>query len=302
MNTPDPIITTDIRTIPASTICWKAVLAGTVAAIGMHILLATMGIGAGLSIFSPATDANPVARLNTGAAIIWSICALVSLFFGALLAGRFSPSWHTGFVHGILVWSLTLIITMILFFEGAGLVLGGGLKVLGEGLKIGSQTGVAALAGVGQDALKRGGDQLNSFVDEAEQSIPTNSQPKAAIRAKREIGFAVAKLFAPENEQDFTANRAETIKAVMEYTQMSSADATVTVDGWIASYKNLKTELAKLKTVAEEKARQGAEAAAKNLSCAAIWTFFGLLIGLLVSAFGGSCGSKYAAKKRGAIL
>src|ERR1700744_4570832 len=85
-------------------LCWKAIFGGTVAAIGIHILLTMLGLGAGLATFSPMTDADPVTHFNSGAAIIWSVCALVSIFFGALLAGRFSQSWHSGFVHGILVW------------------------------------------------------------------------------------------------------------------------------------------------------------------------------------------------------
>ncbi len=82
---------------------------------------------AGLAIFSPITDANPISHFNTGAAFVWSLCALVALWFGAVLAGRFSHSLHQGFVHGFLVWSLTLIITVLLIFGGAGMVLTGGL-------------------------------------------------------------------------------------------------------------------------------------------------------------------------------
>ena len=86
--------------------CWGAILGGTVAAIGIHILLTALGVGAGLAAFSPITDTNPVANFSTGAAVVWSLCALVALAFGGLVAGRFSHSHHSGFVHGVAV-SLT---------------------------------------------------------------------------------------------------------------------------------------------------------------------------------------------------
>ena len=56
----------------------------------------------------------------------------------------------------------------------------------------------------------------------------TNAAPKAGIRAQREVGFAVAKLFAPGNAAAFQANRMEAINALMVYTEMSAADATTT--------------------------------------------------------------------------
>jgi hypothetical protein len=279
MNDPSTPITTERianRFFPS--LCWKAIIGGTVAAIGIHILLTTLGVGAGLATFSPMTDTNPVAHFNVGAAIIWTVCALVALWFGGLVAGRFSHSIHNGFVHGILVWSLTLIITLLLLSMGTGMILGGAMKVVGEGAGIGGNA-VASSA-------KQNADELNSFIDEAIQSIPTNAAPKAAIRAKREVGFAVATFFAPGNDVSSQDNRAVVIKALENYTQMSEADATKTVADWIISYNNLKAEL-----------ERKANIAAQNLSCAAIWSFFALLIGLLVTGFGGALGARCAVQR-----
>src|ERR1039458_6739661 len=103
-------------------LCWGAVLAGTVAAIGIHLLLTALGVGAGLATFTPMTDLNPVANFSVGAGLVWSLCAIVALWFGGLVAGRFSGCPHRGFAHGILVWSLTLILTLLLLSLGTGLV------------------------------------------------------------------------------------------------------------------------------------------------------------------------------------
>ena len=289
-----PISYTEFHRFPS--LCWRAIFGGTAFAIGLHILLTMLGAGAGLALFSPVTDADPVNHFNVGAAIIWSLCALVALWFGGLLAGRFSHSLHGGFVHGILVWSLTLIITFLVISGGAGMIFNGGLKIVGSGISAGGTMAASALGNVTQEGVNRTGFELGSFTDEAVQSIPTNSAPKAYIRAKREVGLALVKLFAPENNGDFADNRTAAIRVLQEYTQMSEADATSTVDGWITSYKNLQAELSNAKAAAEQKAREAADQAARNISCVAIWSFFALLIGLAVTASGGACGAKYAVR------
>ncbi|HEV2692778.1 MAG TPA: hypothetical protein VG347_07760 [Verrucomicrobiae bacterium] len=251
-------------------LCWCAILGGTVAAIGIHILLTMLGVGGGLATFSSASTA---AHVSSGAAFIWTLCALVALFFGGSVAGRFSHTVHSGFVHGILVWSLTLIITVLLISVGTGKILGGAVKAVGEGVK--------TAAGPVQQSQ----DQLSSFIDEASLSIPTNATPKAALRVKREVGFALTKLFVTGSETNWSNNRAAAIQALSETAQMSEADATRNVDDWINSYRNLKAELA-----------QQADIAAANLSRAAIWSFFALLIGLLVAGWGGSWGAACAVR------
>jgi hypothetical protein len=301
-NEPTIPTTTETITTPCDrrffpSLCWSAIIGGTVAAIGIQILLSILGTGAGLAIFAPMTDNNPVKDFSEGAAATWSICALIALFFGAVIAGRFSHSMHGGFVHGILVWCLTLIISLVLLTAGTGVVMGGVLKVLGEGLGIGGKAVAAGTGALTKEGVKRSSDQLGSFIDEAVQSIPTNAAPKAATRAKREIGFAVTKLFAPGNDISSQDNRTAAIKSLVDYAQMTEADATTTVDGWVTSYKNLKTELDNLKAMAEQKAKIAADEAAHNLSITAIWAFFGLLLGLLVSVAGGILGADHAMRR-----
>jgi hypothetical protein len=200
------------------------------AAIGINFLLTAMGVGAGLAIFRPMTDTNPVATFSVGAAIVWSLFAIITLSFGGWVAGRFSRCLRSGLLHGFLVWSLTLIITLPLLALGTGLALGRAMKIHDEGLRISRQAVAVAEADLAKTVAKRSHDQLYSFIEEAVQSIPTNSAPKAGTRAQREVGFAVTKLFAPVNAAAFQANRMEAINALMVYTVMSEADATKTVD------------------------------------------------------------------------
>ena len=50
-------------------------------------------------------------------------------------------------------------------------------------------------------------------------------------------------LRGPGNDINSASNRSAVIQALVDSTQMSEADATKTVDDWIASYKQLKAEL-----------------------------------------------------------
>jgi hypothetical protein len=283
------------RTLPY--LSWGAIIGGTVAAIGIQILLSALGMGAGLAIFNPMTDTDPTKHFSEGATAIWTGCALVALFFGAAVAGRFSASLHHGMVHGIIVWSCTLIVSLLLLSVGTGIALGGALRVIGEGLGIGTKAVAAGAGDVVGNGAKRTTDQLNSFINEAVQSVPTNSAPKAAIRAQREIGFAATRLFTPGNDVSSPTDRAALVKALVEYNQMSEADATKTVDDWTAAYKELQSELADIKAKAEQKAKETADEGARELSKAGTWLFFGLLLGLLVSAGGGILGAESALKR-----
>ncbi len=298
MNNDPSLVTTEtvtdhLRCCSFPKLCWSAIIGGTIAAIGIQILLSILGVGAGLAIFTPMSDNDAAKHFSEGAALIWTVCALVSLFFGAVIAGRFSHTMHGGFVHGILVWCLTLIITLAMQSKGTGMVLGGTLKVLGETVGMGAKAAASGLGDVVKEGTKQGADQLKSFTTEALQSVPTNAAP----RAEREIGFAVTKLFNPNNDINSETNRAAVIKALTEYAQISEPDATKMVNEWTASYKNFQEELDKAKAQAEQKAKEVADRTAHDLSIAATWSFFGLLLGMLVSAGGGVLGADHALRR-----
>ena len=273
-------------------LCWQAILAGAVVAMGVHLLLLALGAGIGLGVFSPQTDANPLDNFSTGSAIAWSICALIALYSGGWVAGCFSASPKTGAIHGIVVWSGTMIITFLLIASGGGLALGGAVKALGAGMGMTGKAAASGLDHLGKEGAKKATDQLNSFTDEAVQASPTNAAPHTLVRARREIGFAVSKLFAPGNDINSTENRNALTQALTAGTGMTEDNARKMVDDWVASYKNLKAELEKAKVAAAEKARDIAAKEARNLACAATISFFAFLTGLILTVCGGICGAK----------
>ena len=282
-------------------LCWKAILAGVVTAMGIHLLMLTLGAGIGLAAFTPLTDANPGENFTVGTAIAWSLCALFALYVGGWVAGCFSAGPKTASLHGIVVWSITMVVTFMVASAGGGMALGGALKTVGAGMGLAGK-GVADVAGGAahgmadsnpvKDGVNKAKDQITSFVDEATNAAPTNTTPAMAVRGKREIGFAVSKLFAPGNDINSPENQAAVTQALTNYAGMNDADAKKMVDDWTTSYKNLKAEFDQAKATADQKARQAADEAAHHLAKAATISFFAFLVGLIVTVLGGISGAK----------
>jgi hypothetical protein len=97
------------RPLPAR-LRWGAVLAGTVAALGLWILLYALGVALGLSTVEPGDDGSvQTSGIVTG---VWGIVApLIALFVGGLVAGRVAgPATKlTGALHGLVMWGITAI-------------------------------------------------------------------------------------------------------------------------------------------------------------------------------------------------
>lgn len=280
-------------------VSWGAILAGLTAALALQVLFMLLGAGLGFALYSPLTDANPVAELGKGAVIIQGLSAVFSLWLGGWVAGRFTPARVrlTGTLHGFCVWCAATVAGVLLVAGGAGWALGDLSKLVGGGLSLAGKPAAAMAGGaadMAKDALKQSGDVLTSFTDEATGRRPANAAPAGGIRAKREVGLAVARLFNPANAGDLTANRAAVVKALVDDAGMSEADADRMVTDWTATYEKLKSDLAAAKSQAEAKARAAADAAAKALAIFSLCAFVGFVLGALAAACGGAFGAKCA--------
>lgn len=283
---------------------WGAILAGLTAAIALQVLFMLLGAGLGFAIYSPLTDANPIADFGVGAIIVQGISAVFSLWFGGWVAGRFAPKGvRTGWLHGFLVWCAATVAGVLIVSAGAGWALGdlsklgcGGLSMAGKPAAV-----LAESAGsVAKEAAKNSSDTLESFVDEASGNASTGSTPGATIRTKREVGMAVARLFDPAQAANTAANRAALVKVLADHGSMSEADAGKTITQWTESYDHLQADLAVIKHEAEQKARVAAAKAAKALAIFSLCTFVAFVLGGLAASCGGSHGACHARKLEGA--
>ena len=282
-------------------ISWGAIFAGTSAALALQVLFMLLGAGLGFAIYTPLTDANPIAAFGTGAVIVQGISAVFSLWFGGWVAGRFTPvgARSIGWLYGFSVWCAATVAAVLLVSFGAGWVLGDLSKVVGGGLSLAGKPAAAVAGGaadMAKDAIKQTNDTLASFTDEAVGHHPTDTNAGLNIRAKREVGLALSRLFNHANEANMTDNRAAVVKALVDSAGMSQADAEKSVAEWTATYDQLKADLTAAKNAAEAKARDAADKASDALAIFSLCAFVGFALGALAASLGGSHGAKCAVR------
>lgn len=299
---------TDLRAVsdghrgPAHrSVSWPAIFAGVSAALAFQVLFMLLGAGLGFAIYAPLTDDNPIASLGTGAAIVQGISAVLSLWLGGWVAGRFTPAAvrSTGWLHGFSVWCAATVAGVMIVSLGAGWIMGDLSKVVGGGLSLAGRPAAAAVGGVAdlaKDALKQSGDSLASFTDEALGNRGKDAPANTSVRAKRELGLAIGRLFNPAQQGNVTANRATAVAALVEHAGMTQANAERAIADWTASFERLKADLAVVKEQAEVKAREAAETASNALAVFSLAAFLGFVLGALAASWGGQNGARCATR------
>lgn len=112
-------------------VSWGGVFAGVLVAIGVSMLLASLGVAIGVSAVNPGrTDPN---ALGAGAAIWGGAQLLIALFVGGMVATRVGAiiDRTTGFFEGVLVWVVSLILMAYLAGSGIASVASGAFTLLG---------------------------------------------------------------------------------------------------------------------------------------------------------------------------
>jgi hypothetical protein len=290
-------VRTRARVVPG--VCWAAVFAGLSAALALQVLFMLLGAGLGFAIYNPLTDNDAIAELGAGAVIIQGISAVLSLWLGGWVAGRFTPAGirASGWLHGFIVWSAATVAGVLLVGAGAGWVLGDLSKLVGGGLSLAGKPAAALASGaadLAKDAVKQSGDTVTSFVDEAMGNRATGLKPNTTVRAKREVGVALARLFNPVSQTDAGANRVAAVKALVDHAGMNEVDAERAITDWTASFERLKADLAAAKAEAETKARAAAEKAANALAIFSLCYFVGFVLGAVAASYGGNAGAACA--------
>lgn len=286
-------------TSPRRSISWGAIFAGMSTALALQVLFMMLGAGLGFAIYSPLTDDNPIAELGAGAVIIQGLSAVLSLWFGGWVAGRFTPVGQraTGWLHGFSVWCAATVAGVLFVSVGAGWAMGDLSKLVGGGLSLAGRP-AAAVAGSAADAVKdaakQSGDMLASFTDEAVGTLSSERAKTGAVRAKRTLGLAVARLFNPLQESSMADNRTAVVRVLVDDVGMSPADANQAVTNWTATYDQLKADLLATKAALETKAREAGEKAAKALSILSLGACVGFLLGAISAAWGGTQGARHA--------
>jgi len=280
---------------------WGAIIAGAVAALALQVVLMMLGAGLGLAIYNPLTDENPIAELGTGAAVIQGLAAVVSLWAGGWVAGRFTgrAGRRIGSLHGFMVWCLATVTAILVTTVGAGWALGDLSKIVGGGLSAAGRPLAVAAGGatdLTKSSLERSGEMIGSFVDEGLSNVARGKSAADGIRAKRELGFAVTSLFTGDSSTMADSQQA-VVALLVENQGMTQADARKTVAGWSIAYEKLKADLDLAKAKFELRAREMAEKSANTLSILSLCAFAAFVLGAVSATMGGKHGGDCACKR-----
>ncbi|PRY13185.1 hypothetical protein CLV24_10699 [Pontibacter ummariensis] len=302
-------------------ISWGAVFAGLVVALVVQLAWSLLGLGIGFGTINPVEEQDPMAGLGTGALIWWIVSTLVSLFIGGWVAGRLAgmPTTADSILHGIITWSLFTLLSFYLLTTAVGRVLSGVGSLVGDTLSLAGR-GIAAVAPEAANAvqgqLQNTNIDLSTLKQEARQLLrqtgkeelqPENLEEEAQQTASNVQGAAGEAAASPQaagstfdavfdrlygQGQDIVnaADREAAINIVMERTGRSRAEAEEVVNGWVNTYEQAKAQYKDTRAQVGARAQEIGGDVASAVSKAAIYSFFGLLLGAIAAAIGGKVG------------
>ena len=271
----------------ATRLSWGAVFAGVVIAVAVQLVLGILGAGIGLSMVDPVEGTTPgAAGFGIGAGIYWLITTVVALGAGGYAAARVAGV-HERFdalVHGLVVWGVTLILTLYLLTSAVGGIIGGAFRTVGAvASAAGSTVGaaaprVASIAGVDEaDVRQEAGRYLSDAPADPAQMTAEQAQAEIARQLPALAGGGAAGARAESRIVDVVAAQRQ-IPREQAQAQVSRA----------------KADVVKAKDDAVNTAKSATDAAAG----AAASTSFILVLALLAGAGAAAFGASAAARRR----
>ncbi len=271
----------------ATRLSWGAVFAGVVIAVAVQLVLGILGAGIGLTMVDPVEGTTPGATgFGIGAGLYWLVTTVLALGAGGYAAARVAGV-HERFdalVHGLVVWGVTLILTLYLLTSAVGGIIGGAFRTVGAvagaaGTTVGAVAPKAAsIAGIDEgDVRSEAAAYLSDAPGDPAQMTPEQAQKEIA----RELP-ALARGGADGRQAE---SRIVAIVAAQRKISPAEAQAQVT---------RAKQQFVQTKNDAVETARSATDKAAG----AAAGTSFVLVLALLVGAAAAGFGATAATRRR----
>ncbi len=241
---------------------WGLAFAGAFAATAVTFFLLTIGSGVGLLLVNPVTHSGPSTPVFlTGGAIYFFVAQAFGFAVGGHLVGRLlGPLVETNVqedfragAHGITVWAVTVVISVLL-------VAMAGLTAVHTGSNVATLYGAAASPNAQTSA------PTNYLVDKLYSPTGGVASDSARAEAARILDVDLAHGETLESE-----DRDRLIVLVARNANISKDEAGARVDAMQADIQG--------------KTRQAADTARKIASYASLWIAFSLLFGLIVAIF-----------------
>lgn len=264
---------------------WGAIFAGVVIAVAVQLVLGILGTGIGLTMVDPVEGTTPgAAGFGIGAGIYWLITTIVALGAGGYAAARVAGV-HDRFdalVHGLVVWGVTLILTLYLLTSAVGGIIGGAFRTVGAvagaaGSSVGAVAPkVASVAGVDESDVR---SEAAAYLSDA-PSDPAQMTPE---QAQKEIAKQLPALARGGSEGRGAEGRIVDIVAAQRNVPRPEAQAQVT---------RAKQQFVQSKDNAVATAKSATDAAAGAAAGTSFVIVLALLIGAVASAIGATTATR----------
>jgi hypothetical protein len=268
-------------------VSWGAIFAGVVIAIAVQLVLGILGAGIGLTMVDPVDGTTPgAAGFGIGAGLWWLLTTIIALGAGGFAATR-AAGVHARFdalVHGLVVWGVTLILTLYLLTTVVGGIIGGAFRTVGAVAGAAGSTAISAaptaasIAGIDETDLRT---EASRYLSDA----PENPTLMTSEQAQKEIAKQLPALARGGTEGRQAESRIVDVVAAQRKISRDEAQAQVTR----AKQRFAET---KQQTIAT------AKSATDKAAGAAAGTSFMIVLALLVGA-AASCVGATAATRRG---
>ena len=268
-------------------VSWGAIFAGVVIAVAVQLLLGILGTGIGLSMVDPVEGTTPGATgFGIGAGIYWLVTTVIALGAGGYAAARLSgvTEKFDALSHGLVVWGVTLILTLYLLTSAVGGIIGGAFRTVGSvagaaGATVGAVAPEAAqVAGVDAGDVRQ---EASAYLSDA----PSDPAQMTSEQAQAEIARQLPALARGGAEGQRAESRTVDVVAAQRKISREQAQAQVT---------RAKAQFVQTKNDAVETAKSATDAAAG----AAAGTSFILVLALLAGAGAAAFGATTATRRR----
>lgn len=271
----------------ATRLSWGAIFAGVVLAVAVQLVLGILGAGIGLTMVDPVDGTTPgAAGFGIGAGLFWLVTTVVALGAGGYAAARVAGV-HERFdalVHGLVVWGVTLILTLYLLTSAVGGIIGGAFRTVGAVAGAAGSTvataapQAASIAGIDREDVRT---EAAAYLSDA----PSDPAQMTSEQAQKEIASELPALARGGSDGRQAEARIVDIVAAQRKISREQAQAQVTR----AKQRFVQT---KNETVAT------AKAATDKAAGAAAGTSFVLVLALLVGAGAAGVGATTATRRR----
>ncbi len=293
---------------------WAAIFSGLFTSTGIGALFSLLGMGIGLALFKPESDViNNLSILG----VTWVILGgTAAMFIGGIVTGYAIPSSNKcrGIMHGLVMWSLSLVLGLMLTATGVGSVLTGSGQLIGKAIDVSTQVASSAM----KPMVDSFSNQLNlsenkSLARMAKQAGKLVTQAaKKAINQQAGVNAGLSSVEAKQekliesiqafmlNTNDAVAQTLydEAIKQLTQNTNLNRQQAEQMLNQWQEAYQEAADKLQEKADQFTAKAKDVANSTASVLSSIALYAFFTMVLGLAASLVGSWLGTKWDHDRR----